>query len=70
MRKMSTAQKASSNRLTTSRTRRKAKRQSHLKVLKAAEGKINLTRKQISRMIYFRNKYNKQKTPPDGSIIL
>jgi hypothetical protein len=57
MKKMSTAKKTSSNRLTATRTRKDLKRRSHVRALKLIGNKINRSRKKIEKLMYLKKKY-------------
>ena len=54
---MTTTQKNSWNKLTAKRTRKNLKRRPHVKALKLAEKKINIARKRVEKMMYYRRKY-------------
>lgn len=58
MKRMSTKQKNSWNKLTAKRTRRYLKRREHVRILKLAGDRINMHRKQIERLMHFRKKHN------------
>ena len=58
MKKMTTAQKNSWNKLTVKRTRKDRKRRGHVRVLKLAEKKINNIRKKVEKLIHLRSKHN------------
>ena len=60
MKKMTTAQKNSWNKLTAKRTRKDRKRRPHVEALIKAQRKINLINKQIEAIRYFRAKHSKQ----------
>ena len=70
MKRMSTAQKISSNRLTAKRTRKDLKRREHIRVLKLAGDKINMYRKQIEKLKYLRKRYGKKPSPPQRAPLI
>ena len=57
MKKMTTAKKVSSNRLTAKRTRKDLKRRSYIKTLIKSQKKINLLSRQIQKQMHLRAKY-------------
>lgn len=63
MKRMTTAKKISSNRLTAKRTRKDLKRREHIRILKLAGYKINMYRKQIEKLQYLRKRYGNKPTP-------
>jgi hypothetical protein len=69
MKRMSTEQKISSNRLTKKRTKKYLKRREHIRVLKIAGRKINMYRKQIENLRYRRMKYANRPTQPQGPLL-
>ena len=68
MKRMSTAKKISSNRLTAKRTRKDLKRRPHVKALKEEQKRINLMYKQAEAIRYFRTKYSKP-VETEGNIL-
>jgi len=70
MKKVSTKQKLRWNKLSASRRRRQMKRRPHVKALREAQKKINLTLRQIETIRYFRAKYGtKKSTVPTAPLI-
>ena len=69
MKKMTTAQKNSSNRLTAKRTRKDLKRRPYIKALKEVEKKINLINRQVETKRYFRAKYGTKSTIATAPLI-
>ena len=69
MKKMTTAQKNSSNRLTAKRTRKDLKRRPHVKALIEVQKKINLINRQVESIRYFRAKSIKKSTIPTAPLI-
>ena len=70
MKRMTTAKKISSNRLTAKRTRKDLKRREHIRILKLAGYKINMYRKQIEKLQYLRKKYDNKQTPPQRAPLI
>ena len=66
MKKMTTAKKISSNRLTAKRTRKDLKRSPYVKALVKAQKKINMQEKQIEKVMYFKKRWG-NKPNPSGS---
>jgi len=64
MKKMTTAKKISSNRLTAKRTRKDLKRRPRIRALKLMERKINMHRKQIEKLMYLKRRYGTRPNPP------
>ena len=67
---MTSAQKKSSNRLTAKRTRKNLKRRPKVLALKLAERKINIGRKRLEKLQYFKRKYGSRQTETPAGIIL
>jgi len=70
MKRMSTAKKVSSNRLTATRTRKDLKRRKHVRILRIAGDKINSSQKQLEKLMYLREKYSKiTNVPPTAKVL-
>ena len=69
MKKMNTKQKISWNKLTAKRTRKNLKRRPHVRALKLADRKINIARKRVEKMLYYRRKYGNQPVSSDGPLL-
>ena len=70
MKKMNTRQKIRWNKLSANRRRRQMKRRPHVKALREAQKKINLTLRQIEAIRHFRAKYSNKTNPPDTAPLI